>query len=306
MSEVLLPFGYEYLQIDDGYQRGKRPSGAVAQHERAVPRRPRAARGLHPRQGSEARHLDQRRVRPGGLRAAARRLVPEGHLGRGSEGQLDRPPPRRVGARGARRARAANLPRRFAGWTGSTSSSTPSAPALRGLQHVPRLPRTQGCSSVRRAAVLRLERPGGSRTRPVPAGVLGRAAGVGRPGRRLPHRHRRLLLRRPRPVQLVQQRRLAQRPGSHRAERHGSVAIDDGDVADGVAVPADRQAGALPHGHRRAGAPGRPGTRDRARPAVRRGRLALVADLAGGRRGERARPEAVRRRPDAVGLPLPA
>ena len=38
MSEVLLPYGYQYLQIDDGYQRGDRPAGALAEAEREVPR----------------------------------------------------------------------------------------------------------------------------------------------------------------------------------------------------------------------------------------------------------------------------
>ena len=54
----------------------------------------------------------------------------------------------------------------------------------------------------------------------------------------------------------LQQHRLAKRPRPYRVERQRGLAVDDGDLADGLAVPADGQAGAVPHRVRRAGPTG--------------------------------------------------
>ncbi len=124
--------------------------------------------------------------------------------------------------------------------------------------------------------------------------LLGHPARAHRAHRRLPHRDGRLLLRRPGPVQLLEQRRLAERPRPHRTRR-GPVPVDARDVPHRIDPPAHRQAGGLPDGDRRAGPPGRARALDRARPGLRRRSVALRRARPRRRRGQRLGPARLRR-----------
>ena len=137
----------------------------------------------------------------------------------------------------------------------------------------------------------------------VPPGLLGHPARARRPGRRLPHRRRRLRLRRAGPVQLLQQRRLAERPRPHRARRR-RLPLDAGHDADRLADDADGQAGRLPDRGHRAGQADGPGAVHPARPDLRRRSLALGPARPRRRGGQRQRAAAVRRRLYAGLLPL--
>ncbi len=226
---------------------GHRAARAVAEGEREIPRRAARAGGLHPAEGPQAGHLDQRRLRADGVRAAAQGVVRPRSCRRAGPGQLDQPRRGLDGSRRARHAGAAHLPRAARPGLGLLQARRAAPPALRRLQLVPGSPRGEGRAPVGCPSQVCRLRAGRDRARPLSAGVLGHPPRTGRPCGRLPHRHRRLFLRGSRAVQLVQQRGVAQRPRSHRAQRHRGMALDDGDVADGVDVPADRQARAVPH-----------------------------------------------------------
>ncbi len=108
-AEHLRRFGLEYVQVDDGYQRGHRRLG----RQRALPARDAVARGAD--QGA--------RLQAGNLDRALRHLRAE--RGVPAASRVARAPPRRLAAthrqlgerefaRGARRGREALLPRRHA------------------------------------------------------------------------------------------------------------------------------------------------------------------------------------------------
>ena len=297
LSEVLRPFGYEYLQIDDGYQRGTgRPELWLNANEKF----PGGLEAL-------AAYIRGKGLRPGLWTNAtfSQSDFAQEHAdwfvhdeaGAGRPWQLDRPSPGRLRARGHRRPRPPPLPRAAGDGLGVLQARRPSPPPLRGIQRLPRPFRPQGDRARRRFPALRGRRPGGDRKRSLPPRLLGSAAGAGGTRGRLPPGHRRLLLRGPRPVQLVQQRGLEERPRSRRAQRGRSLALDPRDLAHRLDAPAHRQTGEVPDAAGRSGQADGARPRHRARPALRRGRVAFVGALAGGRRVQRTRSQAVRRQP---------
>ena len=99
---------------------------------------------LHPAEGADAGHLDERDVLADRLREPAPGVVRPGRGGQRRARQLDRSPGGRVGAGRPRRARAADLQGPARDGLGVLQARRPAPPPLRGLQLVPRALREEG------------------------------------------------------------------------------------------------------------------------------------------------------------------
>ena len=232
VASTLAPFGYEYIQMDDGYQRA---TGAPEFWLQANQKFPSGLAAL-------AGYIKGKGLKPAIWTNAAfsQTDIAEGHKDwfvRDSAGGLARGNLIDLVVDGSNPAALAALVRpiyrelRSQGWEYFK---------LDALRHL----RYEGYNAngahfartgVERAdafrAYVRSVREEIGRDS-VPDGLLGHAARAGRHRGRLPPGHRRLLVRRAGAVQLLQQRRLAQRSRLHRTERGRGVAVDDGDLAD--------------------------------------------------------------------------
>ena len=127
LAEVLAPYGYEYLQIDDGYQRGTGLPELWLEPNEKFPARAGLSGCLHQAERAEAGHLDERDVLADRLRRAAQGLVRAGRRGEASPAGTGSTIAGRLGAGGARRPGQADLPGAARGWAGNISSWMPSA-----------------------------------------------------------------------------------------------------------------------------------------------------------------------------------
>ena len=172
LAEALRPFGFEYVQIDDGYQQSQGAPEKWLVPQRQVPQRPRSPGRVHQGQGPDARDMDARRDEGRGLGGRPSRAVRRGRRAGPPSGNwvgcvMDASNPATLDNL------VSPLYRRLKSRAGTTSSWTPCGTSATRDTTPTRTTSSGRGSTGRRSSARGGGHPRGDRARPLPPGLLG-------------------------------------------------------------------------------------------------------------------------------------